>query len=604
MAENAKHPIRIDLNQFKLHVELRNKIELTLLFNSPSRRFYLALIALVVTEMKKGGKIIPIPMEEHLNLLALLNESIGGSAGSSEKKNLLPRIYRKWQLALANLEDAPLFKVLGRKKEYDGGVGKSYQFTEAEKDHWANLFEYKGSEENVRLKFAIDKLGLSLDDIIITYGDSSYSDAWESFVSNLKGKEDLYVHSAPAKVASVEKVAFLLPDKPSIAVLPFLNLSDDPKQDFFSDGMTEEIITTLSKSPFLLVIARTSTFTYKGKAVKVKQVAEELGIRYVLEGSVRRSAEKVRVAAQLVDAVKGNHIWAERYDRDLEEIFALQDEIALRIMKALHVKLGAGDHTGETGIGTRNVEAFLKTMEAREYILRFTAEGISRGRKLYEEAVTLDPSYARPYAGLAVSHAADVWLGASKSPEASLARGIEMAEKAVTLDESDATVHSSLAQLFAMTRQFDKAVAQAEHALSLDSNSWLVLLNSGLTFTLAGRPDEAIPLLLRERRLNPFAASQSFVTLSMAYRMAGKYDEAAEQAKKAVEREPRNLSAHLALTAAYHLAGHEDEASVAAKEVLKIDPKFSLEQYAKTIPYKEKSQIDLVTNAWRKAGLR
>lgn len=273
-------------------------------------------------------------------------------------------------------------------------------------------------------------------------------------------------------------------------------------------------------------------------------------------------------------------------------------------MKALHVKLEAGDRTGETGRGTRNVEAFLKTMEARDHVLRFTKEGIALGRKLYEEAVTLDPDYARAYAGIAISHAADVWLGASKSPEESLARGIEMAKKAVVLDESDATVHSSLAHLFAMTRQFDKAVAQTERALALDPNSWLVLLNSGLTLTLSRRPDEAIPLLQKERRLNPFAASQSFVTLSMAFRMAGKYDEAVKQAKKAVEREAGNLSAYLALTAACFLAGRDEEASAAAAEVLKINPKFSLDQYAKTIPYKEKSQIDLVTNAWRKAGLK
>src|SRR4030042_5959174 len=167
MVGNAKHPIRIDLNEFKLHIDLRHKISLTLHFNSPSRRFYLSLIAFVVNEMKKRGKIIPIPLEEYLDLLALLNESIGGSAGSSDKENLLPRIYRKWQHALPNLEEAPLFNILGRKKKYDEVNGKTYSFTEAEKDSWANLFEYKGSEENVRLKFAIDKIGVSLNDIVI-----------------------------------------------------------------------------------------------------------------------------------------------------------------------------------------------------------------------------------------------------------------------------------------------------------------------------------------------------------------------------------------------------------------------------------------------------
>ncbi len=159
MAENVDHPVRIDLTEFKLHIHLKDKMALSLHFNTPSRKFYLSLIALVVMEMKKRGKIVPISLEEHLGLLALLNETVGGSAGSSEKENLLPRIYRKWKHALPDLEEAPLFKVLGKKKEFDGVNGKTYLFTEPEKDRWANLFAYIGSEENVRLKFAIDKIG-------------------------------------------------------------------------------------------------------------------------------------------------------------------------------------------------------------------------------------------------------------------------------------------------------------------------------------------------------------------------------------------------------------------------------------------------------------
>ena len=161
MVQSSRPSIQIDLNEFKLHLHLKSRTQLTLHFNSPSRRFYLSLIALVVNEMKKLGKIKSIPLQEHLDLLVLLNESIGGAAGSSDKENLLPRIYRKWKNALPNLEEAPLFKVLGKKKEEgEGAIGKIYSFTDAEKDGWANLFEYMGSEENVRLKFAIDKIGV------------------------------------------------------------------------------------------------------------------------------------------------------------------------------------------------------------------------------------------------------------------------------------------------------------------------------------------------------------------------------------------------------------------------------------------------------------
>src|SRR4030042_3218886 len=190
MANDAKpHPITIDLNQFKLHIELKNRIELTLYFNSPSRRFYLSVIALVVNEMKRQGKIATIPLEGHHDLLALLNETIGGAAGSSEEETLLSRIYKKWQHALPNLEEAPLFTVLGKKKGYEEGIGKTYHFSEAEKDSWANIFEYKGSHENVRLRFAIDKIGATLNDLAILYEDSLNGEAWEKFISSLKEKK-------------------------------------------------------------------------------------------------------------------------------------------------------------------------------------------------------------------------------------------------------------------------------------------------------------------------------------------------------------------------------------------------------------------------------
>ena len=191
MVTRAKESISIDLDQFKLHLKIETTRELTLQFNSPSRRFYLSLIAFVVREMQKLGRIASIPLEEHYELLALLNETVGGSAGSSDKEHLLPRIYRKWKDVLTDLEDARLFKVLGRKKGYDDGIGATYRFTEEEKDRWANLFEYKGSGEHVRLRFSIDNLGASLDDVVITYGEEPSlvnEDAWKRFIADLRQK--------------------------------------------------------------------------------------------------------------------------------------------------------------------------------------------------------------------------------------------------------------------------------------------------------------------------------------------------------------------------------------------------------------------------------
>jgi adenylate cyclase len=659
MTENSKfHSITIDLNKFRLHIDLKNRIELTLNFNSPSRKFYLSVIAFVVNEMKRLGKITSIPLEGHHDLLALLNETVGGSAGSSKTENLLPRIYRKWQQALPNLEEAPLFKIVGRKKEYDEGTGKAYPLTETEKDSWANLFEYKGSEKNVRLKFAVDRIGAGLDDVEIIYDGSLNGDAWDRFLSNLKGKGEnlpeteaiqsppevpelpvspignqkvtrqdrrrrialavlfviisgtgvlavwnLYFKPSPVKRASLERMAFPLPDKPSIAVLPFVNMSKDPEQEFFSDGLTEEIITTLSKSPHLFVIARSSTYKYKNKPVEPRQVSEELGVRYVLEGSVRRSGERIRITAQLIDAITGHYLWAERFDRETKEILTVQDEIALQIMKALHVELKAGQTESPTGRGLSNAEAYLKSMEAREQVLSYTKEGNARARQLIEEVIALDPTYARGYSGLAISYAADVWLGTSKSPKESLARAIEMGQKAVSLDGSDATAQAALAYLFALTRQYDKAVSQAERALSLDPNSYSVINNCGIALAYSGKHAEALSLIEKAVRLNPSIA-QSFVISSMAYRIVGRYDEAYGEAKKAVERNSRSQLAQVALAATCILAGREEEAHAAAAEVLKINPTFSVEQYGRTLPFKDTRQIDLMTGALRKAGLK
>ena len=408
MDEKTNRVIRIDLNEFKLYIRFKNKTALTLHFNSPSRRFYLSVIAFVVNEMKRLGKITSIPLEHHLELLALLNETVGGSAGSSDKENLLPRIYKKWKDALPDLEDAPLFKVLGRKKEYDEGIGKTYQFTEEEKDSWANLFEYKGSEENVRLRFSIDRLGVNLNDIVIIFEEYLNEEAWERFISGLKQKGKVrseleyayfpskepetrvsqlekwkkplrsrwqwvvltvamifimgaitlgvwkaYFFSPSDKVASVKKMAYPLPDKPSIAVLPFCNMTGDPAQDYFCDGLSEEIITALSKTPKLFVIARNSTFTYKGKSVIVQQVAEELGVQFVLEGSLRKVGDRIRITSQLTDALSGHHLWAERYDRTMKDILIVQDEITKKIVIALQVKLTEGEQAGSSHKGLK-----------------------------------------------------------------------------------------------------------------------------------------------------------------------------------------------------------------------------------------------------------
>jgi TolB-like protein/class 3 adenylate cyclase len=275
----------------------------------------------------------------------------------------------------------------------------------------------------------------------------------------------------PTEVASVEKMAFPLPEKPSIAVLPFNNLSGDPEQDYFSDGLTEEIISALGSVPKLFVIARNSTFTYKGKPVKVQQVAEELGVRYVLEGSVKKAGDKVRITAQLIDALNGHHLWAKRYDRNLSDIFAVQDEITKEIISAMQVKLTEGEQIRAAARGTNNLEAYLKYLQAAELIGRINPESNALGKQLAEEAIALDPEYAWAYHILGRSHMIDVWVGTSESPKESIGKAIKLVQKAIALDDTDVRAHSLLAFLYSMTRQHDKAIAQAEKALALNPNA-------------------------------------------------------------------------------------------------------------------------------------
>ena len=408
----------------------------------------------------------------------------------------------------------------------------------------------------------------------------------------------------PVEVASKEKMAFPLPDKPSIAVLPFTNMSGDPKEEYFSDGITEEIITALSKTPHLFVISRQSTFTYKGKPVKVKQVSEELGVRYVLEGSVRKAGDKVRVTAQLIDAITGHHLWADRYDRDQREVFALQDEITKKILTELQVKLTVGEQARLYGRGTDNLEAYIKVLQGREYYWRLDREGNVSARKLFEEAIALDPKYPTPYWLLGMTHIMDAWFDWGKSKEDSLSRAMELAQKTISLNDLDSNAHGSLVAIYRMKGNYDKAIAEGKRAVELDPNSADAHVWLGIALYNAGRADEAIPLLEKAIRLNPFAHTWYFLQLGQAYSLSGRYDEATAAYQKALQLSPNNLFAHLGLTATYSQMGRDKEASVHAKEVLRISPDFSLDRYAEKIPYKNQADRERRINALRKAGLK
>jgi TolB-like protein/class 3 adenylate cyclase/cytochrome c-type biogenesis protein CcmH/NrfG len=410
----------------------------------------------------------------------------------------------------------------------------------------------------------------------------------------------------PGEVASVEKMAFPLPEKPSLAVLPFDNLSGDASQDYFSDGITESIITALSNVSNLFVIARNSTFTYKGKAVKVQQVAEELGVRYVLEGSVQRSGDRVRITAQLIDALTGHHLWAEQYERQFGDIFVLQDDITEHVTLALQVKLTEGEQARIRRGHMDNPKAYEYFLRGRETYMSFTKENNDQARKLWEKAAELDPnnSWLQQQIGWTYYRAAR--FGWTDTPAQALARAEELARKTLAVDDSNAEAYCLLSVVYMSRRQHDKAVEYGERALALAPNFTDITATIAIPFMYSGRPEEAIELVKNAMRLSPYYPAWYLPVLGFAYRFTGQYEEAIALLETWRARaNPRSALPYLFLAITYEEAGRGEEAQIAVAEILKRKPKASITGYlkAKTFPYKDPADIDKVVDSLRKAGL-
>ena len=411
----------------------------------------------------------------------------------------------------------------------------------------------------------------------------------------------------PREVASKEKMAFPLPDKPSIAVLPFVNMSDDAKQEYFSDGMTEDLITDLSKLSGLLVIARNSTFTYKGKPVKIKQVAEELGVRYVLEGSVRRAGDEVRINAQLIDAMTGHHLWAERYDGKIERIFALQDQITKKIVSALAVKLTGSEKDLLIQRGTDSVAAHDEFLKGWGHYLRFSPEDFAKAAASFKKAVELDPNYGRAYAALALVH----WTGATQP----LVRGLEMHWREARLRSREylqkatkqptSIAYNVSSQMYLSRRQHKEAIFELERALTLDPNDPSCHQSMGFTLSMAGRPRDAIEYVNRGMRLDPHNPSIYLALLGMAHFCMGELQEAASLSEKALRLNPENVGMGVQVAAFYGLLGRDQEARAALetvrKKLLWVN---NLEFSMFYVPFRDRTVADRYAEALLKAGVQ
>jgi adenylate cyclase len=408
--------------------------------------------------------------------------------------------------------------------------------------------------------------------------------------------------SKTVEPTSVEKMAFPLPDKPSIAVLPFRNLSGDPEQEFLSDGFTEDIITALAKLPRMFVIARESSFTYKGKSAKAQDVGRDLGVRHVLEGSIQKYGDRIRISAQLIDAQNGHHLWAEKFDRDQQDIFKLQDAVIREIAMSLEIELTEGEWLPRWGGITDSFDAYIKVRQSLEHFREFTPDGIILSRQKAKEALKLDPNYSAALQMLSWTLSMDGVYGTSKTPEKSIEQAFELAQKALDNGDDDAGAHYLLGFIYIKMGQFEKGVSEVKIARDLNPASAEIQAGLGMILSSANRPKEAIPPLKKAIRLNPIPPSWYFRHLGGAYRKTEQYEKAILEFRKAIQLQPDNMFAHMHLALCYVNLNRLEDARAEAAEVLRIDPDFSAARYINNISWASEEAKQRRIDEMRKAG--
>ncbi|MDJ0624277.1 MAG: adenylate/guanylate cyclase domain-containing protein [Desulfocapsaceae bacterium] len=420
----------------------------------------------------------------------------------------------------------------------------------------------------------------------------------------LAGYQVFHITIAPEfEPASIEDMAFPLPEKPSIAVLPFNNMSGDANQDYLCDGFTEDLITSIAKIPRIFVISRQSSFTYKGKPVNVKKVAEDLGVRYVLEGSIQKSGDQIRVNVQFIDALTGYHLWSERYDRKFEGIFKLKDEIIFKVATELAVELTEGERARALSRYTDNLEVWSTQLLATEIFMRHTKESMVRARELYRKALYLDPDYLPAFYGLAWTYFMDARHGWNNPRKKSFDQAVESANKALAIDDTYWGAHSILCLLYLLKRDFDKAEEYLQKAQINAPSTTDFHSRRAVQLNYLGRSHEAIEHFKEAMRLSPVYPAWYYYHLGLAYHLTGQHEKAIETLKKAVERTPDSIYPHPRLAMIYSDLGRMQEAKKAAAEVLRVNPQFTVEGWAKANPFKDPAIVEHRKELLRKAGL-
>jgi len=443
----------------------------------------------------------------------------------------------------------------------------------------------------------------AIRDFVDDHAEMTLEDLGEKPLKNIAKPVRVFRIAAPEVAVRVPMGSPALPHKPSIAVLPFANMSGDGEQEYFTDGMTEDLITDLSKVSGLFVIARNSSFVYKGRSVKVQEIGRDLGVRFVLEGSIRKAGNRVRITAQLIDSGSGGHLWAERFDRDLTDIFATQDEVVEKIVRALAVTLTQGEERRLGRRGTGNVQAYEFWLRARELLSRSTREGVAQARAMYLRAIELDANFAAPHAGLSLATISDYVSDWAADPAQALDEAERRARRALELDDQEPVSHMALGNVLLWQRDLEGALAEFRRMIELDPNFAQGYSATGLALMYAGRASEALEAFAIAKRLDPHYASIVLHFMAQTHFSLGQYETAAKQLLERIARTPATDSSRMMLASCYGHLGRAVDARAAWAELLKVNPEFSLTQRERVLPYKNAADFQRIVEGLAKAGL-
>jgi adenylate cyclase len=414
--------------------------------------------------------------------------------------------------------------------------------------------------------------------------DVGFEDRGEQQLKNIAKPVRAYAVRAGASSALTERLSASppLPDKPSIAVLPFQNMSGDPEQEYFADGMVEDIITALSRFKSLFVIARNSSFTFKGQAVDIKEVGRRLGVRYVLEGSVRKASGKVRITGQLIDAVTGAHIWVDRFERDLTDIFAIQDEVTIAVVSAIEPKLSQTEIAMATRRRPENLTAYDFYLRAMPQYYLMTREGLAEAIRLAHRVLELDPRFGAVAALAGLCHALNVIYGYANDPQFDRKEAVRLVRLALSIDDSDpdTLARASVISAF-MVGDSDAAIEMADRAVALNPNSWATWTSRGHVYRIAGLPEEAIQSFERAIRMSPVDPRLHTTLSGIGHALIElrRFDEAIVAGKKALRQNPSFVPTYQCLASAFAHLGRDAEAHDAAARLLEVDPAFTISAF-------------------------